>query len=306
MRELSYYLIDAFTAERYSGNPAAVVLDADGLTDDHMRAIAREFNLSETAFVTRSSTPDAPIALRWFTPTTEVEMCGHATLAAVHALVESGKYINLPDDKGTMLPIQTAKAILTVRCEKQDKQEGESFLVWLDLPTPRLTKKQCAPKLWGHMLDVPPDQFDMDMPAMQTQDDDVLVFVTSVQVLLAANPDPKELAKFSRQQRVRGWCLASTQTLTPSIDVQSRFFAPAVGIDEDPVTGSVHGPLAAYLVSSGVVPTLRDMSALTCTQSHSSGRAGLIRVVVVREEGAGYRVRIGGQCATVMKGKLYV
>ena len=64
MRELSYYLIDAFTAERYSGNPAAVVLDADGLADDHMRAIAREFNLSETAFVTRSSTPDAPIALR--------------------------------------------------------------------------------------------------------------------------------------------------------------------------------------------------------------------------------------------------
>ncbi|MCZ6652410.1 MAG: PhzF family phenazine biosynthesis protein, partial [Planctomycetota bacterium] len=91
-----------------------------------------------------------------------------------------------------------------------------------------------------------------------------------------------------------------------SIDVQSRFFAPAVGIDEDPVTGSVHGPLAAYLVGSGIVPTLRDMSALTCTQSHSSGRAGLIRVVVVCEAGAGYRVRIGGQCATVMKGKLYV
>lgn len=303
MSELNYAVIDAFTAERYGGNPAAVVLDADGLTDDHMHAIAREFNLSETAFLTRSATPDAAIALRWFTPTIEVEMCGHATLAAVHALIESGKYINLPDDRGTILPIQTAKAILTVRCEKQD---DDSFLIWLDLPTPQLTKKQCVPKLWGHMLNVPPDQFDVNMPAMQTQDDDVLVFVSSSQVLLAARPDPKALAKFSTQQRVRGWCLATTQTLTPSIDVQSRFFAPAAGVDEDPVTGSVHGPLAAYLVSSGLVPTLRDMSALTCTQSHSSGRAGLIRVVVVREEDRGYRVRIGGQCTTVMKGKLYV
>ena len=196
--------------------------------------------------------------------------------------------------------------VLTTRCERLQNDPAEAFLVWLDLPTPQLKKKQCAPKLWGPMLGVPPDQFDMGMPAMQSQDGDVLVFCQSVQALLSAQPDFRELATFSRQQRVRGWCVASTHTLTPSIDVQSRFFAPAVGIDEDPVTGSVHGPLAVYLVSSGLVPTFRSMAALSCTQSHSSGRAGLVRAVVSRDEGIGYRVRIGGQCVTVMQGKLYL
>ena len=306
MAQLSYFIVDAFTAERYSGNPAAVVLGADELSDDQLAAVAREFNLSETSFVLNSSTPDAAIAIRWFTPATEVDMCGHATLAAVHALIESGRFTSLPEDKGTILPIQTKSGILTTRCEQLRKDDAEAFLVWLDLPTPQLKKKQCAPKIWGQVLGVPPDQFDPDMPAMQTQDDDVLVFLKSLTPLLAAQPDFKELAKFSRQQRVRGWCLASTNTLTPSINVQSRFFAPAVGIDEDPVTGSVHGPLAVYLVSSGLVPDFRNTAVLSCTQSHSSGRAGLVRAVVSRHEGTGYSVRIGGQCATVMRGKLYV
>ncbi len=306
MAQLSYFIVDAFTAERYSGNPAAVVLGADELSDDQLAAVAREFNLSETSFVLNSTTPGAAIAIRWFTPAIEVDLCGHATLAAVHALIESGRFTSLPEDKGTILPIQTKSGILTTRCERLGKNDAEAFLVWLDLPTPQLKKKQCAPKIWGQMLGVPPDQFDPDMPAMQTQDDDVLVFLKSLQPLLAARPDFKELAKFSRQQRVRGWCLATTNTLTPSINVQSRFFAPAVGVDEDSVTGSVHGPLAVYLVSSGLVPDFRNMAALSCTQSHSSGRAGLVRAVVSRQEGTGYAVRIGGQCATVMQGNLYV
>ncbi len=306
MSQLNYYIIDAFTAERYSGNPAAVVLEADELTDDQYRAIAREFNLSETTFVLNSTTPDAPVGIRWFTPNTEVEMCGHGTIAAVHALIESGRYASLPDDKGTILPIQTRNTILTVRCERLEKHDAEGFLVWLDLPTPQLNKKQCVPSLWGRMLGVPPDAFDVDMPSVQSQDGDVLVFLKSLSPLLAAQPDFKELAKFSRQQRVRGWCLATTETLTPSIDVQSRFFAPAVGIDEDPVTGSVHGPLAAYLASSGLVPTYGTAAALSCIQSDSSARAGLVRAVVVRNEGAGCHVRIAGQCTTVMEGTLYV
>ncbi len=306
MSKLSYFVVDAFTAVRYSGNPAAVVFGADELTDEQLQTIAREFNLSETAFVLNSPTPDAAISLRWFTPATEVDMCGHATLAAVHALIESGRFTSLPDEKGTILPIQTKSGILTTRCERLPNDAEGAFLVWLDLATPKLKKKQCAPKLWGQLLDVPPDQFDMDMPAMQTQDGDLLVFAKTLHTVQQAQPDFRELAKFSRQQRIRGWCLASTHTLTPSISVQSRFFAPAVGIDEDPVTGSVHGPLAAYLVSSGLVPVFRDMAAISCTQSHSSGRAGLVRAVVSVQKGTGYRVRIGGQCTTVMQGQLTV
>ena len=80
----------------------------------------------------------------------------------------------------------------------------------------------------------------------------------------------------------------------------------AVGIYEDPVTGSVHGPLAVYLVSMGLIPSFKNYSKVTCTQSDSTGRAGLVRAIVTREKDVGYKVRIAGECRTVMKGKLYV
>ncbi|MCG3137318.1 MAG: putative isomerase YddE [Phycisphaerae bacterium] len=306
MAKLSYYLIDVFTAERYAGNPAAVVLNADGLTIEQMQAIAREFNLSETTFVMKSSSPDAPIRLRWFTPRCEVQMCGHGTIAAVRALIESGRFVSLPDEKGTILPLQINSGILTIRCERLDKMPDQPFLVWLDLEPPVLKKKLIIPRLWSEYLDVPVDGYDDALPAMQSQDGDVLVFVKRLTDLLAAMPDFKKLAKFSQQQQFRGICLATTSTLTPTIHVQSRFFAPSVGINEDPVTGSVHGPLAAYLVTNGVIPTFGDTAILNATQSDSSGRAGLIRAVVIRRPDEAFRVRIAGQTSLVMEGQLYV
>lgn len=305
MAEFNYFILDAFTAQRYAGNPAAVVLDADGLTDDQMCSVAREFNLSETTFVLKPTTREAPLAIRWFTPTTEVDMCGHGTIAAVHALIHSGRYASLPDDKGAILPIQTRRAVLTVGCERLSRPGPEAFLVWLDLPSPTLTPKPRAAGLWSELLGVPADAFDADIPPALTQDGDMLVFCASCQVLMDARPDFAALAKLSRQHRIRGWCLATMATLTPSIHVQSRFFAPAVGINEDPVTGSVHGPLAAHLVACGRVPEFRDTAVLMCTQSDSSGRAGLVRAVVVRQPDGGFRVRIGGECIMVMQGKLF-
>lgn len=306
MPELAYYILDAFTSERYSGNPAAVVLDADDLTDAQMQSVAREFNLSETTFVLKQSTPQAPITIRWFTPTSEVGMCGHGTIAAVTGLILSGRYATLPQDKGTILPIQTRKAVLTVRCEQLGEADPGSFLVWLDLPDPDLVSKPRAAGLWAEVLGVSPDSLDTDIPAALTADGDLLVFCRSAQDLMSARPDFGALAKLSRQHRIRGWCLATTGTLTPSIHVQSRFFAPAVGINEDPVTGSVHGPLAAHLVGQGVFTEFGGKAVLTCTQSDSTGRTGLVRAVVVRDQQLRLRVRIGGQCALVMQGRLVI
>lgn len=306
MAELSYCLIDAFAEEPYTGNPAAVVLGADGLHDEQMKRIAREFNISETTFVSGSPTPEASIAIRWFTPSTEVQMCGHGTLAAVHTLIESGRFTTLVEEKGLILPIHTAGGVLTVRCEQVNIEGRSGFVVWLDLPAPVLKKKQCVPKLWAEYLGLPPEAFDLEVPSVQSQDGDVLVFIKELTRLLDAQPDFKALDRFSRQQRVRGWCLSSTNTLSAAINVHSRFFAPAVGINEDPVTGSVHGPLAVHMVNCGLVPLFGSTGVLSGAQSDSSGRAGLIRAVVVRQEDGSQRVRVGGQCTTVMRGVLMV
>jgi trans-2,3-dihydro-3-hydroxyanthranilate isomerase len=89
---LAIYWVDAFTDRPFQGNPAVVVPQADGLTDFQMQQIAREVNCSETAFVLTAATPEADFRLRWFTPTQEVDLCGHATIAAFHALAQEGRF----------------------------------------------------------------------------------------------------------------------------------------------------------------------------------------------------------------------
>jgi PhzF family phenazine biosynthesis protein len=98
--------------------------------------------------------------------------------------------------------------------------------------------------------------------------------------------------------------VATLNTLADSVHVQSRFFAPAVGVPEDPVTGSVHGPLAVYLVVNELIPMLRGTAAISCVQAEAGGRAGLVRAMVTQNPGEGYAVRIAGQCVTTMRGRL--
>ncbi len=304
MRELDYAVVDAFASEPFTGNPAAVVLDATGLTDARMAAIAREFNLSETAFVLPPDVPDAAVRLRWFTPGTEVAMCGHATIAAVHALVQAGRFTALLDDPETILPIQTVSGVLQARLERISRSRKD-YVVWLELRPPRLTPKSMNLDKLGRLLGVTVDVIDESLPVMQTQDGDVLVFVRSLAALMSIEPEFVELGRFGSRQQVRGFCLATVNTLSPTTHVQSRFFAPQCGINEDPVTGSVHGPLAAYLVVNQLVPMADHQAAVSCVQASPTGRAGLVRALVEQHPGEGFRVRIAGQCVTSMRGTLY-
>jgi PhzF family phenazine biosynthesis protein len=139
---------------------------------------------------------------------------------------------------------------------------------------------------------------------VRTQDGDVIVFVRDVLALNGLRPAFGDLAGWSTEHGVRGLCVSTISTLAPSISCQSRVFAPAAGINEDPVTGSVHGPLAAHLVACGVVRTFNNLAALTCVQSAPAGRAGLIRVLVQHQTDNRYDVRIGGQCVAVARGVL--
>ena len=240
-RSFEYAVVDAFTEEPYAGNPAGVVLDATGLADGQMAAIAREFNLSETAFVLPADVPDAAVRLRWFTPGAEVQMCGHATLAAVHAMTEAGRFAALKDSPEAILPVQTAGGVLSVRMEPIPGG-GDHWLIWLDLPRPVLRKRSLNLDKVARLLGMTVDGLDESLPVMQTQDGDVLVFVQDHQTLHSIAPNFVELGAYQVRQRIRGFCMATVNTLAQSIQVQSRFFCPSVGVNEDPVTGSVHGP----------------------------------------------------------------
>lgn len=309
------YIIDAFASEPYSGNPAAVVLDADGLDDATMQHVAAEFNLSETAFVLppkgaalregadAGPAADLGIHLRWFTPTAEVAMCGHATIATAHALVESGRLHVGAEAESVTIRIETLSGLLIAFIEPIPGVEG-GCLIWLDLIEPILTPVTLGGSELASALNLSTEAFDTSLPIVQTQDDDLLVFVADHGSLNEARPDFTALRTLLEQHRVRGLCLATIHTLTPSISVQSRFFAPTVGINEDPVTGSVHGPLAVHLVTLGVIPVQDGIAALTCTQGKPGGRAGLVHALVQPKGDGVCTVRIGGRAVTTVRGTL--
>ena len=305
MTELEYNIVDTFTEKRYSGNPAAVVFRGDGLDDISLQTIASEFNLSAATFVLPSDTPEAAIRFRWFTPSTEIQMCGHATLAGVHALLDGGRFARLRDEPQATLVIQTAAGLLRVQVERLAPPNSQ-LLFWLDLPRPQLTSRSINIDKLTDILGMDPDALESALPVMETQDEDLIVFVASYSALLDARPHFTELGAWCARHRIRGICLATLNTLSPSAHVQSRFFAPAFGVNEDPVSGSVHGPLAAYLMAHELVPHDGRVAAVTCVQAEAGGRAGLIRALVTQERGEGFSVRIAGQCQTTMRGTLII
>lgn len=301
---LPFYQVDAFAEQPYRGNPAGVVLHADTLTARQMQLIAREVNASETAFVSRINDLHRPPHLRWFTPEMEVDFCGHATLAAAHAFHEIHAAAPRPWGAHVPLVFETAAGRLSLVPETLP-EPGHPILWWLDTPSPQLEPEKSDPVRLCELLGLREEDLDPSFPPMRTRDDDVLLVIRGWSRLVEMTPDFGALRRWCRRVGIRGISVASTETLSDSIDVQSRFFAPACGVDEDPVTGSVHGPLAVNLIVNGVVGSSLGRSGLMCLQGRPGDRTGLVRALV--EAGSeGYRAKIAGLCHTTLAGSVLV
>ena len=300
-----YWVIDSFANAPYSGNPAGVVLEADSLDEAQMLAIAREINASETAFVSWLSDLHRPARLRWFTPTCEVQFCGHATLAAAHALHDSGAVAAVKHDSSEpTVQFETSAGELSLRAEPMPEPDVGP-LWWLELPEPSLTADNTNPMRTAELLGITLDDLEPAVPIMRTRDDDLIMMIKSWTTLVQMRPQFHELKACCEQHKIRGISVATRNTLDNTTDVHSRFFAPAFGVDEDPVTGSVHGPLATLLVIHERVPMIAGKAALNCMQGQPGGRTGLVRALVEQFD-RGYRVMIGGRCYKTLFGELTV
>ncbi len=255
--------IDAFTDRPFTGNPAAVCLLDREVDDGWMQAVAAEMNLSETAFVGAAG-DRGEVPLRWFTPSTEVDLCGHATLASAHALWELGEV-----PAGTPIRFATRSGVLVAR-----GQHGE---VRLDFPaTP--ASPALAPAGLLEALGTEPRWLGRSRF-------DYLVELGSEQEVRALRPDLARL----RAVATRG--VIVTAAASGSFDFVSRFFAPAVGVDEDPVTGSAHCCLAPFWSERLGRDELAGFQA--------SRRGGVVRTLL-----AGERVVLAGHAVTVLRGEL--
>ncbi len=257
---LTFRLVDAFAEQPYRGNPAGVVLSADRLNDSQMQRIAREVNASETAFLSGLEALHSPARIRWFTPQAEVGFCGHATLAAAHALVDCGAVG--PADAPPEIVLNSRAGELRLRAERPTAT-AEQFVWWLQMPAAGLVPDNTNPMRTCELLGITLEDLDESIPAMRTRDGDVIYLVKQLSTLMDMAPRFGELAEWGRRVDMRGICVATTNTVSPAVVVQSRFFAPAVGINEDPVTGSVHGPLAELLVTCALVGSAPRKSAST-------------------------------------------
>ena len=256
--------VDAFTSSPFAGDPAAVCLLPSWKEDQWLQAVAAEMNLSETAFVVKQA---EGFDLRWFTPRIEVDLCGHATLASAHIIWQQ-RLVNANEP----IRFSTKSGILTA------SRSGDA--IELDFP---LTPERAAEAPAGlvEALGVKPEYVGKNQF-------DYLVEVGSEVALRRIAPDFKQLAAVP----TRGIIVTSRST-DPTFDFISRFFAPASGVDEDPVTGSAHCCLGDFW--------RKRLGKTEFLAFQASARGGVVRVRVTDE-----RAFLGGQAVTIAKGELMV
>lgn len=257
------FQVDSFAAAPFRGNPAAVCLLPGPRDDGWMQAVAAEMNLSETAFLLPR---DDGWSLRWYTPTVEVDICGHATLASAHVLWETGRL-----SPGEEARFHTRSGVLTaVRA---------GGWIEMDFPVQPVGGAAEGAEALARALAVAPIRA---LCAGWTQ----LVEVASESVVRAVSPDLDALGRLPR-----GSVIVTALSEDPEYDFVSRFFAPAIGIDEDPVTGAAHCILGPYWGER--------LGKTHLVGYQASARGGTVRVAV-----GGSRVKLSGQAVTTLRGEL--
>ena len=260
--KLTIFQVDAFTNKPFSGNPAGVCVLPEPRADHWMQQVAMEMNLSETAFLLRQ---DDGFNLRWFTPAVEVDLCGHATLASALTLWEAG-YLQ-PTQQARF---HTRSGLLTA------DRKGD----WIELDFPARPEEPA---------EAPPELVQaLGVPIRYTGNGAVgyLVEVDTEETVRTIKPDMTLLGRLP----VQGVIVTSVAT-SPGFDFISRYFAPVVGINEDPVTGAAHCCLGPYWS--------KRLNKNEFVAYQASARGGTVRVRVI-----GDRVRLGGQAVTVLRAEL--
>ncbi|WP_251341243.1 PhzF family phenazine biosynthesis protein [Haloplanus halophilus] len=282
-------LIDAFADEPLAGNVAGVVPDAEGLADDQMRKVARELGASETAFLTEDG--DADRRIRYFTPTEEVDLCGHATIASLSVLHEEGV---LDAGEGSL---RTNVGVLGVEVTA----EG---VAWMEQDDPSVEVIDLDHERAGEALGVDPAvlrDVGADLPAAvaSTGVPFLIVPVNFLEHLGSADPDMDALASLAADHGATGVYAFTFDALDADSTLHARMFAPGVGVPEDPVTGTASGACGAYLRE---VAAFEDdfPDELRFEQGHFVDRPGLVRV---RVDGG---VRVGGRAVRALDGSLAV
>ncbi len=289
-RRIRIFQVDAFTSQVFTGNPASVVLDAQLLEEQELQAIARELRGGDTAFVLPPDAPDHDLRVRFFTPRAEAAFVGHATIA-VHAV----------------------RATLGLApCHRQKQRSGIVATGGLAAEHgPRFFFSQAPPPLQGAFaggsaeavlaaLGLAAGDLDPLCPVITAGERGAraLIAVRDGAILARLRPELARLAALSADGCPPGFFVYTRSPAVPDCDTEARMFCPAIGIDEDPVSGNAHALLAMYLHSLGLMPQRPERLGFTGRQGHHLGRPGVVDVLMHRADAGIGSVQIEG-CAAI-------
>ncbi|SIQ76853.1 phenazine biosynthesis protein PhzF family [Haladaptatus litoreus] len=289
MQTVRTLLVDAFTDEPLAGNAAGVVPNADDLTDDQMQAIARELSVSETAFFSESEEADRRV--RFFTPSTEIDLCGHATIASHVHLLEDGEL-----SPGTHT-LETEVGVLDIEVE-------ENHTVWMSQNEPEIEPVELEYDRVGTALGIDPAALqdvgaDIPMAVSSTGLPYLVIPVNFLEHLGGAEPDIATVEQLCEEVGAVGIYAFSFDAIDAESTLHGRMFAPLAGIPEDPVTGTASGAVGAFLRETDAFDEFPE--ELRLEQGHFLDRPGYVRVRATEDS-----VRVGGRATTALDGQLVV
>lgn len=278
-----------------------MISEADSLTDEEMQKIAFEMNVSESVFICSSSSEKANFKLRFFTPSQEIPLCGHATIGVCHYLAEEGRiFLREPV---TTCYLETGAGVLPVELYLKNGKVNKSMM---GVAAPSFASFEGSLDELVSALGLPAKQIDQSKLPVEMVSvglPQLIVPVKSLKTLLSLQPDFTDLRRFSEQHGLVSIHLFSLETERSLTFVHARDFSPALGVNEDPATGTANAALGAYLVRN---KTLRGTSPISfiAEQGRVFGRPSEIIVEVQFKDTEVKAVKVGGEAVTVMEGEI--
>lgn len=293
--ELDYQIWDVFTNKIFGGNPLAIIPDASKLSDNDMQQIAKEFNLSETSFILNKENAD--FRARYFTPVRELPMAGHPTIGTIYSLWNSGKIDT------TEIGLELNAGIFPI---KLDYKANDLQRVWMNQGIPKIISTCTDRVSVAKALSLNEDDIVANLPIQ------VISVSAGLEFLFVPLKSLAVLAKTSLKLDLLPDILPKDHravfaftTDAPESDVRGRMFAEALGVIEDPATGSAHGPLGFYMATNNLLDFKDNIANFTSHQGVEMGRASQVELKVTKLE-AGFEVEIAGQAIKIAEGKLFL
>ncbi|UCD19305.1 MAG: PhzF family phenazine biosynthesis protein [candidate division WOR-3 bacterium] len=283
--------IDVFTDTAYAGNQLAVFPDGGGLTVDQMQRLANEINYSETTFIFESERSESDFDIRIFTPGSELPFAGHPTLGTAFAIME---LFDL--GKGGRDSLRLGTKVGAILLQKQGR------ILWMTQNQPEFFDQHTDTERIAGLVDLSPDDISSDLPVeeVSTGNRVLIIPVNTLDAMGRAKGNATNLGRYLKD--VAGPYLFSLETTRADTAVHTRFFAPHLGIMEDPATGSAAGPLVGYLLKHNVFGARFEGEN---EQGVEMGRRSRILMRGVLE-GTEYTIQIGGECAYVGRGEFEI